>query len=75
MTHTSNERKGNKFLEIDYHRQANLCDVITQTRILQHSSFTFFFIPDMMISAQQKSFCVLHFSKTKSVISVQRAFH
>ena len=27
-----------------------------------------------MISAQQESFCVLHFSKTKSVISVQRAF-
>ena len=28
----------------------------------------------MMASAQQKSFCVLHVSKTESVISVQRAF-
>ena len=79
MIRTSNEMEENKILENQYpcdvKEQANFCDVIiTQTCIFQHSCFRFFLIPHLMITAQQKIFCVFQFGKTEFVVSVQQAF-
>ena len=61
------------FLKIDIlmkSYRAKFCDfVIVQNRIFHRGRFTFFRIPQMMISKQRKHFCILHFSKTESVSS------
>ena len=78
MMHTSNEKKGNIISGNWYH-----CEVTEKKTVSCHNYanshyparlfYVFFCIPYVMISVQQKSFCVLQFSKTESVISVQRA--